>query len=108
MNASRWAIMRHIRLPAALPSMASGVRVATSVAPIGAVVGEWVGSSKGLGYLMLHANGRMQTDLMFAALLCLCVISIVLYFSVNTLLNHALYWQRDSTINFNEQENQPK
>ena len=38
------------------------------MAPIGAVVGEWVGSSAGLGYLMLHANGRMKTDLMFAAL----------------------------------------
>lgn len=104
MNASRWSIMRHIRLPAALPSMASGVRVATSVAPIGAVVGEWVGSSKGLGYLMLHANGRMQTDLMFAALLCLSLIAITLYFTVNTILDRCLYWQRDSAINFSKQE----
>ena len=101
MNASRWAIMRHIQLPAALPSMASGVRVATSVAPIGAVVGEWVGSSKGLGFLMLHANGRMQTDLMFAALLCLSIIAITLYFTVNKLLDRCLYWQPDSAIQFN-------
>ena len=106
MNASRWAVMRHIRLPAALPSMASGVRVAASVAPIGAVVGEWVGSSKGLGYLMLHANGRMQTDLMFAALLCLSVIGVTLYFTVNTLLDRCLYWQADSALSFNTQEKQ--
>jgi len=107
MNASRWAIMRHIRLPAALPSMASGIRVATSVAPIGAVVGEWVGSSKGLGYLMLHANGRMQTDLMFAALLCLSLISITLYFSINKILDRCLYWHQDSTIDYKKQETQP-
>ncbi len=97
MNAPRWSILYHIRLPAALPSMASGIRVATSVAPIGAVIGEWVGSSQGLGYLMLNANGRMQTDLMFAALFCLCVLALALYVGVNRLLDHCLYWQADST-----------
>lgn len=98
MRASKWAIIWHIRLPAAMPSMASGVRVATSVAPIGAVVGEWVGSSHGLGYVMLNANGRMQTDLMFAALLCLCVIAALLYGLVNRLLDRCLYWQKDSAV----------
>ena len=63
------AILAQIRVPAALPALASGLRVAAAVAPIGAVVGEWVGSSAGLGYLMLHANARMQIDLMFAAAL---------------------------------------
>ena len=67
MNGTRWSVLRHVRLPAALPAFASGLRVATAIAPIGAVVGEWVGASAGLGYLMLHANGRMQIDLMFAA-----------------------------------------
>lgn len=98
MRASKWAIIWHIRLPAAMPSMASGVRVATSVAPIGAVVGEWVGSSQGLGYVMLNANGRMQTDLMFAALLCLCVVAALLYGLVNRLLDRCLYWQKDSAV----------
>ncbi|WP_088921952.1 ABC transporter permease [Granulosicoccus antarcticus] len=97
LRATPLSIMFQIRLPAALPSIASGIRVATSIAPIGAVVGEWVGSSKGLGYLMLHANGRMQTDLMFAALLCLCLIALLLYFCVNRLLDRILYWQRDSS-----------
>lgn len=97
MNASPKAILLQIRLPAALPSMASGIRVATSVAPIGAVVGEWVGSSQGLGYLMLQANGRMQTDLMFAALLCLCLMAFLLYTLVNRLLDRCLYWLPDSS-----------
>ena len=98
LGATSWSALLHIRLPAALPSIASGVRVATSIAPIGAVVGEWVGSSQGLGYLMLNANGRMQTDLMFGALLCLCLIAVSLYFLVNTLLDRCLYWSTDSSF----------
>ncbi len=93
MGGSRWAALRHIRIPAALPALASGLRVATAVAPIGAIVGEWVGSSAGLGYLMLHANARMQIDLMFAALFTLAVFAVALYFSVDTVLRRALPWQ---------------
>lgn len=93
MGGSRWAALRHIRIPAALPALASGLRVATAVAPIGAIVGEWVGSSAGLGYLMLHANARMQIDLMFAALFTLAVFAVALYFSVDTILRRALPWQ---------------
>ena len=70
-------------MPAALPALASGLRVAAAVAPIGAVVGEWVGSSAGLGYLMLHANARMQVDLMFAALLVLAVDGAALWLAVD-------------------------
>ena len=76
MNAAPRVVLWKIRVPAALPAFASGLKVAAAVAPIGAVVGEWVGSSAGLGYLMLHANGRMQIDLMFAALLTLAVIAV--------------------------------
>lgn len=93
MGGSRWAALRHIRIPAALPALASGLRVATAVAPIGAIVGEWVGSSAGLGYLMLHANARMQIDVMFAALVTLAVFAVALYFSVDTVLRRALPWQ---------------
>lgn len=92
LDGSRAAVLLHIRLPAALPSMASGLRVATSVAPIGAVVGEWVGSSHGLGHLMLQANGRMQTDLTFAALACLCAMAVALYVAVDAALDRCLYW----------------
>jgi len=95
MGASPWTMLVHIRMPAALPALASGVRVATAVAPIGAVVGEWVGSSAGLGYLMLHANGRLQTDLMFAALLTLAVFAVLIYFIVDNVLRRALPWQPD-------------
>jgi putative hydroxymethylpyrimidine transport system permease protein len=93
MNGSRWAQLRHIRLPAALPALGSGLRVAAAVAPIGAVVGEWVGSSAGLGYLMLHANARVQVDLMFAALFVLALIACAFYFSIDAAVRHMVPWQ---------------
>jgi len=79
MRAKKWCILWHIKIPAALPSLATGLRVATAIAPIGAIVSEWVGSSKGLGFVMLNANARMQIDVMFAALLTLCVFTLILY-----------------------------
>ncbi|MEX0366917.1 MAG: ABC transporter permease [Ruegeria sp.] len=82
MQASPRAVLWHIRVPAALPSLASGLRLAAVYAPIGAVIGEWVGASKGLGYLMLLANGRAKTDLMFAAMLTLGVFSVLLHIAV--------------------------
>ena len=96
MNASRWSTMRHVRVPAALPALASGLRVAAAVAPIGAVVGEWVGSSAGLGYLMLHANARMQVDVMFAALATLALIAVALYFALDAALTRAVPWQPET------------
>ena len=97
MNAKPLAVIRHIRIPAALPAFASGLRVATAVAPIGAVVGEWVGSSRGLGFYMLHANARMQIDIMFAALVVLGVLSLTIYFSVDWAMIKIVYWQKEET-----------
>ena len=93
MGASKASILRRIRLPAAMPAFASGMRVAAAVAPIGAVVGEWVGSSAGLGYYMLLMNGRVQTDAMFAALFVLAIMSVCLYFLIDTALRRLVAWQ---------------
>ncbi len=91
----RWAVLLYIRIPAALPALGSGIRVAAAVAPIGAVVGEWVGSSSGLGYLMLHANARVQVDLMFAALATLAVLALALYYAIDWGLRRSMPWQRE-------------
>jgi putative hydroxymethylpyrimidine transport system permease protein len=96
MNAGAAAVLWRIRVPAALPALASGLRVAAAVAPIGAVVGEWVGSSRGLGYLMLHANARMQVDLMFAALLVLAALALLLWFGLDRLLRRLVPWQPET------------
>ncbi|MCB8879498.1 ABC transporter permease [Acidisoma cellulosilytica] len=96
MNASPWAMLRHVRLFAALPAFGSGLRVATAIAPIGAIIGEWVGSSAGLGYVMMNANARIQTDVMFAALTILSVMAIVLWVIVDRVLKRILYWAPDT------------
>jgi putative hydroxymethylpyrimidine transport system permease protein len=83
MGGSPARILWHIRIPAALPGFLSGLRLAAVYAPIGAVLGEWVGASRGLGYLMLLANGRAKTDLMFAALLVLAVLTLALHRAVD-------------------------
>jgi putative hydroxymethylpyrimidine transport system permease protein len=93
MGAKPMAILRYIVVPSGLPSFAAGVRMAAAVAPIGAVVGEWVGSSSGLGFYMLHANGRMQIDRMFAALVLLAGLSLLLSFIVDRLLARLIFWE---------------
>ena len=83
MGGTKAQIMRRIRIPHALPSLGTGLKLAAVYAPLGAVIGEWVGASKGLGYLMLLANGRAKIDLMFASLITLAVMTIALHMAVN-------------------------
>lgn len=92
MGASSASQLRHVRLMAALPAFGSGLRMAAAVAPIGAIVGEWVGSASGLGFVMLNANARMQSDLCFAALLVLVAMTITLWLSVDGLLRRLIRW----------------
>lgn len=94
MGSNTFSLLRYIIIPSALLPFANGLRVATAVAPIGAVVGEWVGASGGLGYYMLHANARMQIDRMFAAMFMLALISVGLYFFVDFLLSKIIYWEK--------------
>lgn len=79
MGATPGRVMFRIRVPAALPSLATGLRLAAIYAPVGAVIGEWVGGARGLGALMLHANGRMKIDQVFAALIVLALMTVVFF-----------------------------
>ena len=83
MGGTKTQIMRRIKIPHALPSLGTGLKLAAVYAPIGAVIGEWVGASKGLGYLMLLANGRAKTDLMFASLFTLVVMTLLLHLTIS-------------------------
>lgn len=94
----RLRILTRIRVMAALPAFASGLKIAAAVAPIGAVIGEWVGASAGLGFRMLQANARVQTDLMFAALILLAACAVTLYAGVDFATRRLLRWQADSHI----------
>lgn len=93
MGGSRWRLLWQIRIPAAVPALASGLRVAATFAPMGAIIGEWVGSSSGLGFLMLNANARMQIDLMFAVLVILVLFTLILYFTLDLILKKIIFWR---------------
>lgn len=92
MNASTWRILWHIRLPAALPSFASGMRVAAAIAPIGAIIGEYVGGSNGLGYLMQYGLNRSLTDLAFAALFVITLLTLAIYYGIDAVLRKMINW----------------
>jgi putative hydroxymethylpyrimidine transport system permease protein len=92
LNASRWAIFRRVEFPGALPSIFSGMRIAATFASIGAVFGEWAGSSAGLGFVMLEATPNLLTARIFAAILLLTVISLVLFGLVSLLERIAVPW----------------
>ena len=91
-RAGRLQTLVHFRMPAALPNLLSGLKVAAAVAPIGAVVGEWVGSSAGLGFVMLQANARLQSDVLFAALFCLAVMAVALRLGVDAAVRRLAPW----------------
>jgi len=92
LSASKTEIFFRLRLFNALPYLFSALRIAASMCVIGAVVGEWVGASSGLGYAMLMANGRAQTDVVFAALLLLAVMSVILRAIVDLLTRDLTPW----------------
>lgn len=82
LKASWWQIFIKVKLPAALPFILTGSKVAVTLAVIGAVIGEFVGSSEGLGYLLLTATSQLDTPLAFAALFALAALGIIVYLAV--------------------------
>jgi NitT/TauT family transport system permease protein len=79
MGASRFKTFSKVRLPAALPELLSGLKVAATLAVTGAVVGEFVGANEGLGYVILQANGNIDTAMLFAALIIMSLLGVVLF-----------------------------
>jgi len=76
---SEWQVLIRIRFPSSPPFIFSGMKVAVTLAIIGIVVGEFIASQSGLGYLILFASSRQQTDLALACIAVLCVVGLVLY-----------------------------
>jgi NitT/TauT family transport system permease protein len=84
MGAVEWQIFFKIRLPAALPNLFSGLKVAISLAVIGAVIGEYVAAASGLGYLQLQASSQFDTTLSFASMVVIALIGVVLFLMIET------------------------
>jgi ABC-type nitrate/sulfonate/bicarbonate transport system permease component len=93
-GAGPWKVMSIAAFPAALPRIFSGVRVAMALSVVGAVVGEWVGSTHGLGYLMLHFENRGETAGLFATVAVLIIMGIILFFLVGWAEDWAVSWRR--------------
>jgi ABC-type nitrate/sulfonate/bicarbonate transport system permease component len=93
---SRPRIMRSVRVPSALPYLFSGLKVAMALAVIGAVFGEWAGSSEGLGYLMLALNNQLATTELFAAVLVLSLMGIALFFLVGLVERLVIPWHHET------------
>ncbi len=92
MGARREQIWRMVRLPAALPSFFSGLRVAVTYSVVGATIGEWVGGSAGLGLYMLRSKNALATDQVFVAIVITTAISIGMYALVSVIERAALPW----------------
>jgi NitT/TauT family transport system permease protein len=92
MNATRTQTLIKIMLPTALPSILSGIKLAISLAPVGAVIGEFVASNQGLGHLLIRAVGDMDTGLAFAAVVLFSVFGVLLWRAAEFVEGKLLPW----------------
>lgn len=92
MDATRSQIWRMVRLPAALPSFFSGLRVAVTYSVVGATIGEWVGGSAGLGLYMLRSKNALATDQVFVGIVITTLLSIGLFAVVYAIERAVLPW----------------
>lgn len=93
MGASFFKTLTLLYWPWALPQFFAGLRVGVSVATIGAVIGEWVGAQQGLGFLMIQSNARLQTPLVFAAILWLAAMGLLLWALVGFVEKKTIPWK---------------
>jgi len=92
MGATPLQVFRFVRLPNALPNIFGGLKVASTLAVVGAIVGEFVSAEKGLGYLVLVANGELNTTLVFASVVTLSILGVVFYFLLELVERSVIRW----------------
>jgi NitT/TauT family transport system permease protein len=93
MQATRWQTFTKLEIPAAMPVMLGGLKISATLAVIGAVVGEFVSASAGLGVMLTQARNQYDTPLVIVAVLTLTIIARLLYSLVSLLETRLLYWQ---------------
>jgi NitT/TauT family transport system permease protein len=92
MRGNPWRTFWKVRLPSALPQMFAGIKVASTLAVVGAVVGEFVGADRGLGWLLIQANGQADTSLAFAAILLMAIMGTLVFEAVVIAEKLAIPW----------------
>lgn len=96
MGANEWQTFFKLRLPAALPNIFGGFKVAISLAVIGAVIGEYVAAERGLGYLQLQANSQFDTTLNFATVVTISLLGVILYYIIDVVEARVSYKRDDA------------
>jgi NitT/TauT family transport system permease protein len=94
LQSGRWQEFSKVRLPNALPYLFSSLKVASTLAVIGAVIGEFVGGAEGLGHLIIIANTELRTSMAFVSLFCLSILGLVLYGLVILAERVFMPWER--------------
>lgn len=97
-GATRWDVVRFVRIPAALASVIAGVRIAAAYAVGNAVIGEYVGGTSGLGIFIDQSHRSYRTDRMLAGVVVIAVVSIVLFGLVGLLGRRLMPWNDDSSL----------
>jgi len=101
MGANRLQTLWKIRIPGALPHIFAGIKISATLAPVGAVIGEFVASNQGLGHLLIQAVGSLETPLAFAAVLIISLVGIAIWYLTEMIERLAIPWhasQRDSVL----------
>ncbi len=93
-GASRWARYRHLFVPASLPGILSGAKIAATYSVLGAVIGEWLGGSQGIGVYMTRAQRSFRNDRLFAAIVIVMILSLGLYKIVESIGDRLTPWMR--------------
>jgi NitT/TauT family transport system permease protein len=95
LRATRWQVFTKLEAPAAMPVILGGLKIGATLSVIGAVVGEFVGSDAGLGFLINVGRGQYDTALVFVAILVLVVMALAMYAIVDFLERRLLRWRTD-------------
>ena len=94
LQAARWQVVKYLEVPASLPVFLGGLRIGATLSVIGAVVGEFVGADRGLGFLINLGRGQYDTALVFVAVFTLITLALVLYGLVVFVENRLLSWRQ--------------
>jgi NitT/TauT family transport system permease protein len=91
---TKWEIFWKLRLPTSVPYVLSALKISSSLAIVGAIVGEFVGANKGLGYVVLVSSYHMDTPIMFSAIAASAACGLVLFWTIGWFEKKFIFWQR--------------
>ena len=94
LSATKWEVFRYVRWPTSLPYLFSALRIASTASLLGAIVAEWIGSNKGLGYLILAATYDYRTPLLYATMAVASALALALFGLISVLENYFVPWRR--------------